>query len=62
MKTVVYIAKGKKAWKIVANGRCPDNCDAVTATGRKKTTDEICGVERNKKEAFEDALIYADNR
>jgi len=57
MKTYVYIAPGSKIWRIVANGRCPDNCDAVTAIGRKRADGEIAGVGRNKKEAYEDALM-----
>lgn len=53
MKTYVYVKNGK----IVANGRCDDNCDSVNAIGRPHNDDEIVGFGRNKQEALEDALI-----
>jgi len=56
MKTYVYIKPGPRAWRISAAGRTQDNCDAVSAIGRPRRSDETIGVGRNKKEAFEDAI------
>lgn len=52
MKTFVLIRNGK----IIESGRVENNCDYISAIGRKKREGEIVGYGRNKREAFENAL------